>query len=72
VIGGSHRDRRRLWPVRVYRLGEEPGDDLSGSTTVAERLAMVWELTERSWALLGRPLPAYTRSRMPVQVRRPA
>ncbi len=39
--------------VRVYRLGEEPGDDLSGTTTAAERIALVWELSRRMWALGG-------------------
>ena len=59
---------RRDWPVRVYRLGEEPGDDLSAVTTPEQRLAMVWELTARMWALTGRPWPTYTRAEMPVRV----
>ncbi len=25
------------WPIRVYRLGEEPDDDLSDTTAAAER-----------------------------------
>jgi len=66
------RSGRSHWPVRVYRLGEEPGDDLSALTTPAERLALVWELTLRAWALMGRPIPSYSRDRMPVEVRRPA
>jgi hypothetical protein len=32
--------QRSNWPVRRYRLGEEPSDDLSASTTAEERLAM--------------------------------
>lgn len=55
----------------MYRLGEEPGDDLSASTTVAERIAMVWELTVRAWALARRPMPGFTRAEMPIVVRRP-
>jgi hypothetical protein len=58
-------------PVRVYRLGEEPGDDLSTSTTPDQRLAMVWELTMRAWALMGQPVPTYERHQMPGFVRRP-
>jgi len=58
-------------PVRIYRLGEEPTDDVSAFTTPEERLAMVWELTARAWALAARPRPAYERPAMPVGIRRP-
>jgi len=57
-------------PVRAYRLGDEPGDDLSASTTASERVAMVWTLSARMWELSGRPRPAYTRATMPVVVAR--
>lgn len=60
---------RRSWPVRVYRLGDEPGDDLSGSTTAEQRLAMVWPLTVEAWALAGLSLPTYARGETPVSVR---
>jgi hypothetical protein len=63
------RDRDQ-WPVRVYRLGEEPSDDLSSSTSPDERLAMMWELAERGWRLAGREIPEYRRSRMPGRVLR--
>jgi hypothetical protein len=59
---------REAWPVRVYRLGQEPGDDLSGSTTAEQRLQMVWELTGRLWELSGKPSPSYSRASMPGQV----
>lgn len=64
--------RRRDWPVRVFRLGEEPGDDLSAITTPEQRLAMVWELTARMWELTGRPWPSYTRATIPIRVLRRA
>jgi len=35
--------------VRIFRLGEEPRDDLSDSTTAEERLAMLEESSERAW-----------------------
>ncbi len=60
---------RRSWPVRVYRLGEEPGDDLSLSTTPEQRLAMVWDLTVSAWALSGIALPDYPRAATPVVLR---
>jgi hypothetical protein len=61
---------RASWPVRRYRLGEEPGDDLSRSTTAEERLAMVTALSSEAWGLTGTPLPTYARHETPI-VRRP-
>jgi len=59
-------DARRSWPVRKHRLGEEPSEDLSASTTAAERLGMMWRLTQDAWAMTGRPIPDYPREEMPV------
>lgn len=56
------------WPVRAFRLGEEPGDDFSASTTIDERLEMVWALRDRMWELKGRPLPSYSRESIPIRV----
>jgi len=56
--------------VRVYRLGQEPGDDLTSVTTAAERVAMVWGLSSRMWELSGRDPSAYTRATMPIVVKR--
>lgn len=61
---------RGLWPVRIFRLGEEPADDLSLVTTAEERLAMVGELSRRMWELTGRPVPSYRRATMPGRVLR--
>jgi hypothetical protein len=61
---------RGSWPVRVYRLGEEPSGDLSATTSPEERLAMVWPLTLEAWAWSGREHPNYSRAETPV-VRRP-
>ena len=61
---------RRGWPVRIFRLGEEPGDELSAETTAEQRLAMVWELSARMWELAGSPQPSYTRSDMPIRLTR--
>lgn len=54
--------------VRKFRRGEEPSDDISDSTTVDERFAMVWTLSERMWLWTGRPMPSYARAEMPVRV----
>lgn len=69
----SHRDTdRSSWPVRRFRLGSEPSDDLRGQTTAAERLAMMWELAERAWLLSGRGVPDYDRASIPGRVIRPS
>jgi hypothetical protein len=59
---------RAHWPVRVYRLGEEPEDDLSETSTPEQRLAMIWELSLDAWTLSGRPYPEYSRAEIPVRV----
>lgn len=58
---------RGSWPVRKYRLGAEPSDDLSASTTPEERLAMMWPLALEAWRMTGRPLPVYARHETPVR-----
>lgn len=52
----------------MSRLGEEPGDDLSDSTTAEERLAMMWPLAVDAWASAGRRLPKHKREGMPGRV----
>lgn len=59
---------RRAWPIRRYDLGSEPSDDLSASTTVEERLNMMWQLTLDAWASTGTPLPTYRRADAPGRV----
>lgn len=63
--------RRADWPVRRYRLGDEPGEDISAFTTAEERLAMVQELTAAAWLLSGKPIADYPRSSTPGRVIRP-
>ena len=63
----ARRRARANWPVRKFRLGEEPADDFS-AFTVEERLAMTWQMTCDAWASAGRPLPVYSRSEMPIRV----
>jgi hypothetical protein len=58
---------RAAWPVRTYRLGEEPTDDLSAVTTPEERLAMMWALALEAWSVAGLALPTYTRAETPVR-----
>ena len=63
-------EARGSWPVRKVRLGEEPQEDLSASTTAAERLGMMWRLARDAWAMAGLPIPDYSREEMPITKRR--
>ena len=66
------RKPREPLSVRIYRLGEEPPDDLTATTTPAERIRMVEVLSRRAWELSGQPFPQVSRSSMPIVVlRRP-
>ena len=54
--------------VRVVRLhSREAGEALVGGTA-ADRLALFARLSERLWALTHQPLPAYSRSTMPIVI----
>ena len=67
----ARRSRRSNWPVRLFGLGTEPGPDLTDSTTAAERVGMMWQLTCEGWAVSGRKLPTYGRADTPVALRGP-
>ena len=67
----QRRAARAAWPVKAYRLGEEPADDVADSTTARQRLAMVWRLTRDAWASSGRLIPDYRRDAAPGRVIRP-
>ena len=50
----------------------EPRDDLADVTTAELRLAMVWDVSRRMWALTCRPFPSHTRENLPGHIlRRP-
>lgn len=59
---------RQNLTVRVVPLESREAGDATVEGTAAERLALVARLSEASWALTGRPRPAYTRATMPVVV----
>jgi len=61
------RDRRMMTARVVPLRSDEAGDGRVGGT-VAERLALVGELSRRMWALTKRPMPSYTRETMPVKL----
>lgn len=61
------RDRSRMTARVVPLRSDEAGDARVGGT-MAERLALVGELSRRAWALTKQPLPSYTRQTMPVKM----
>ena len=63
----SAAQSRGTWLVCKYALGQEPDDDLRGTTTAEERLAMMWPLALEAWSLTGVPIPVYDRASMPVR-----
>ncbi len=62
---------RGSWKIRCYELGKEPGDDLSATTTGAERIEMMWQLACDAWSFAGRSIPDYPRSQTPLRVIHP-
>ena len=60
---------RKSWPVRRFALGEEPADNLLATTTAAERIEMLTELSEQAHTLSGRPFPTYRRAATPIRRR---
>ena len=60
-------DRSKM-AVRLVPLQSHEAGDALMDGTVAERVAVVPELTALGWALAKLPLPAYTRATMPVAI----
>lgn len=56
---------RANWPIRSFRLGEEPTDNLAAMTTPVQRLAMMWPLACQAWSLSRQEIPAYARAETP-------
>lgn len=40
---------RKHYPVRKTSLADQDADDITHTTTPAERVAMVWQLTCQAW-----------------------
>ena len=54
--------------ARVVPLTSDAAGDARVGGSVAERLALIAELSHRAWSLTKRPLPSYTRRTMPVRL----
>lgn len=61
---------RKNWPIRVFKLGEEPLVDARDTRAMDERVANVATLTRMQWALANLPLPTYTRAEIPGVITR--
>ena len=59
---------RSTWPVRVVPLQRPSDDDLSATTTAAERIAMMWPLALDAWSTMGHPVPTYLREHAPIRI----
>jgi len=59
--------QRSSWPVKRVTLGQE-SDDLSGETTAADRIAMMWPLALEAWRVAGLPIPEYERKDAPSRL----
>lgn len=61
---------RQQWPTRKGTLREMEGDevDLSATTTVEERFAMMWQLAKDAWAFRGEPVGEPPFPRHPVRL----
>jgi len=57
-------------PVRVKRLVDDEPDDYLRSTTAAQRLDMMWQLTLDAWAFKGEPIAELRLPRHIVRVLR--
>ena len=54
--------------VRVVPLRSREAGEARVGGTVAERIALVAELSKMLWTRTGNPLPSYTRATMPVAI----
>jgi hypothetical protein len=59
--------KRRNMTARVVPLRSDAAGDARVKGTVNERLALVTALSLSAWETSGRPLPTYTREKMPVK-----
>lgn len=54
--------------ARIVPLHSQEAGDARVGGSIAERLALVAELSRRSWALSGKTAPSYTRKLMPFRL----
>jgi hypothetical protein len=67
----ARRASRANLPVRRFRLGEEPDEDLSAVTTMEERVAMMWPLSRLVYEIAGFDIEPPPRAELHGVVLRP-
>jgi hypothetical protein len=60
------REDRSKMTVRMVPLRSREAGESRVAGTVAERIALVAELSEMLWDRTGKPRPSYTRATMPI------
>ena len=64
----ARAQKRATWPIRVYRLGEEPIRDPLDRSSVDECLRQMWSLACAAWSVSGRTIPHYERGEAPGSI----
>jgi hypothetical protein len=64
----ERRKRADSYPIRRYRIDDEPLLDQRVDTTVAERVEEVLRLSIEAFRASGQPWPSYARGEMPGRV----
>lgn len=61
----AKRQARAQWPIRRFRLGEEPVVDTRDQRSLRERVEEAWRLSALAWELTKNASPAYERHEIP-------
>lgn len=65
------RQHPELWPIKRLELHEDTHEYTAPHATPGECVAMVWQLTKRCYAIMGKSIePPYARKDMPIRISR--
>ena len=56
---------RRNWPIKAVPCSSDDEVVLARTTTMEQRLAMMWQLALDAWEMTGKELPHYDRNDIP-------
>lgn len=62
------KNERENMTVRIVPLRSQEAGDARVGGSISERLALVAELSRRSWMFTGRPAPEYKREDIPFRL----
>ena len=66
--GGGPTVDRSHWPIRKYRLGEEPEDEFTQGLTMEENFRITIELSEAAFSLTPAGRKRLPRDQWPIRV----